>query len=388
VALFSMPGCATRAAHYGSMVDLRDATSTNYAQQVLNAIVGIRDRGELPAFFYIEGSAASWSPNVSGSLAGQVLLGFAGALHLPAFSGNAVTISPGASGGITLNDSFQLNDFGPAALSRVTALYGFLMAPVQVGEAKLPHGALFTVIREAEEPNGFILWTKTNDGRYLGVTKETLWEFYKLTRDVFYWSRHAEPDPQELESAPGLLYAFFIQYPQTEVGLSQAIKDAAKARKAADQAQTDFSHALDNVRALEQEVRKAKGESPMVLTAILQEAYKELGLRLQAMTGAEDQNQQVSTKIQSLQNKITELFGNLQQVLLLIKSMDPAGDSIDLDAILQPLRRRVDGLLAGDPKVIAEVESQRRSGLGLSARDTVDKLYRDRFEALPERFLK
>ena len=85
-----------------------------------------------------------------------------------------------------------------------------------------------------------------------------------------------------------------------------------------------------------------------------------------------------------VQNKITELFGNLQQVLLLIKSMDPAGDSIDLEAILQPLRRRVDGLLAGDPKVVAEVESQRRSGLGLSARDTVDKLYRDRFEALPE----
>jgi hypothetical protein len=105
-----------------------------------------------------------------------------------------------------------MNDFGPAAMARVSAIYAFLTYPIQIGESQLPHGALFTAVREANRPDEFTLWTKTPEGNYLGVTPETQFEFFKLTRDIVYWSRHDTPNPADLESTAGTLYAFFSQY--------------------------------------------------------------------------------------------------------------------------------------------------------------------------------
>ena len=73
----------------------------------------------------------------------------------------------------------------------------------------------------------------------------------------------------------------------------------------------------------------------------------------------------------------------LERAILLIKSMDPQGEAVDVNAIIQPFRKRVDGLMARDPAVIKEVASQLPSRDGLEAQDTVDKLYREQFEALP-----
>ena len=65
---------------------------------------------------------------------------------------------------------------------------------------------------------------------------------------------------------------------------------------------------------------------------------------------------------------------------------DPDGEKIDVEAIVKPFRTRIDGLVSKNADVLREIEFQLPSSNGLKAKDTVDKLYRDREEGLPDRF--
>ena len=64
---FVLSGCAMKKPYYRTLVDLRNESSVNYSQQVLDAIVGVRDRASLPVFFSVEGGNASWVPGYSTS---------------------------------------------------------------------------------------------------------------------------------------------------------------------------------------------------------------------------------------------------------------------------------------------------------------------------------
>jgi hypothetical protein len=377
--LLSLSGCALRAVHNQALLELQEKGSRNYTQQVLDAIVGIRQRSELPTFFYFEGATSAWNPSLTSSISGNITTALGGPA---AVTPDIATIIPSLGASENLSNAVQMNDFGPAAMARVSAIYAFLTYPIQLGESQLPHGALFTAVREANRPDGFTLWTKTPEGNYLGVTPETQFEFFKLTRDIVYWSRHDTPNPADLESTAGTLYAFFSQYPTTELALNDALS-------AADKAKTDFAGALSGysdadkkISQLEQDFRKSK-DNTKVLTLILQEAYKQRELQYSQLGGANSQKNTADAKVAAQRFKIEGLLQQLEQTVSLIKAVDPQGSAIDVAAILRPFRKRVDGLLARDPAIIKEVASQEPSTSGLDARDSVDKLYRDRFEALP-----
>jgi hypothetical protein len=365
--------------HNQALLELQAKGSRNYAQQVLDAIVGIRQRSELPSFFYFEGATSAWNPSLSSSISSNITTALGGPA---AVTPDIATIIPSLGANESLSNAVQMNDFGPAAMSRISAIYAFLSYPIQIGGSRLPHGALFTAVREATTPDEFTLWTKTPGGNYLGITPETQFEFFKLTRDIVYWSRHDTPNPADLESTAGSLYAFFSQYPTTELALNDALT-------AADKAKTDFAGALSGygdadkqVTQLEQEFRKSK-DNARVLTLILREAYKHRELQYNQLGGANSQKNAADARVAAQQFKIEGLLGQLEQTVTLIKNADPQGRAIDIAAILQPFRRRVNGLLARNADIIKEVASQEPSTSGLNARDSVDKLYRDRFEALP-----
>jgi hypothetical protein len=80
------------------------------------------------------------------------------------------------------------------------------------------------------------------------------------------------------------------------------------------------------------------------------------------------------------------ILNNLVATLEMIKSVDPNGDQIDIEAIYQPFDARLKAILARDIETLKEIEFQLPTAAGLNARESFDKLYRDRFEALPQRF--
>lgn len=387
--LWSLSGCALRAVHQQALLEVQERGARNYPQQVLDTIVGIRQRSELPTFFYFEGATSAWNPSLSSSISSNITTALGGPA---AVTPDIATIVPLLGASESLSSAVQMNDFGPAAMSRVSAIYAFLTYPIQIGDSQLPHGALFTTVREASSSDQFTLWTKTSGGNYVGVSSETQFEFFKLTRDIIYWSRLENPNPADLESTAGTLYAFFSQYPTTELALNDALSAVDKAKADFDGALSAYSDADKRVTQLEQDFRKSK-DNARVLTLILQEAYKQRELQYNQLGGADKQKSTANAKVTAQRFKIEGLLQQLEQSASLIKAADPQGSAIDVAAILRPFRKRVDGLLARDPAIIKEVASQEPSTSGLGARDSVDKLYRDRFEALPgtpasERFLR
>ena len=383
VLVMGFSGCALRGSHYRAVLDLRQESSLNYSKEILDAIVGVRERAELPTFFYVEAGHSSWSPSVSGSFGATAHLVEGNLKQLT--GGDSLNLSPSGAINESLSNSIQFNDFGSAAMSRVTAIYAFLCYPIQIGGGILPNGALYTVIREADRPDDFILCTKREKDGYLGVTEETRFEFFEFSRDIIYWSRHFQPDPNDLESAAGNLYAFFAQYPAAEQALSDAIESATKAHSDYDGALSSYIETFKQVQKLEEEFQKSK-DDPKVLTTILTETYQQRMIQYQQLGGANSEKNAKDKNLTAQEQRIEGLLQNLQQTVLLIKSMDPEGDSIDVDAICEPFRKRVEALMARDERAIREVQYQMPSAAGLNAQENTDKLYRDRFESLPGRF--
>lgn len=373
--LLCLNNCVMKQAHYDSMLELSNQASLNYSQQILNAIVGIRENAEMPTLYYVEAGQSSWGKNLSGSMLAQMS---------PPWNTNRTMLQPSGSTGENLNLSLQLNDFGPAAMSRVTAIYVFLCYPIHVGGGRLPNGALYTVVDKSSSPAPFILSTRSKEG-YYGITEETRFEFFKITRDITYWTRHADPKPSDLESAAGLLYSFFAQYPSTEMQLANMVVSASKA-------ETDFEGALDDygnqfkvIAQLVEDAKKA-GANDKIYVELLKDAYAQRDFKYMQMAGAFTDRKNKKNQLQELEQQVFQLLDILKNTVIQIKHVDPQGDLIDVDAILQPFYDRIDGIIHQDQEVLKLVRYQMPSTSSLDAQDSIDKLYRDRFEALPQQF--
>lgn len=368
-------GCALRKEHYGSILDLTQESSINSSQQVLDSIVGLRDKSELPTLYYIESGQSSWSPSYSTSISAAI----------PGLNYSNTNLSKGLSGGESLSSSMQFNDFGPAAMTRVTAMLAFLVFPLDISNQQFPNGSIYTVLRESDNHQDFLLWCKTKENRYLGVTRETQFEFFKLTRDIIYWSRHAEPNPQELESVAGQIYGFFSQYPTTEIALNEAVKKMRQSEKDFNDSQDDYVNFYKSVREIEDQFRQSK-ESHTILKEILAEAYKQQQMKYEILGSANGAKNTAQKNLAAQKQKIEQLIASFRQCLISIQNSDKQVSGVNIDKIIQPFRDRVDGILAQNPDIVKDVEYQMPNTAGIDAKDSVDKLYRDRFEALPDRF--
>jgi hypothetical protein len=116
------------------MVELQSETMDAMTFQMLDAVVAILDRGEIPTFFYIESGGSNWGGNYNASLSAVV--------GLP-FRADNTSFTGSGGGGESVGLSWEINDFGPASMTRVTAIYEYLCYPIHIGNGQLPNGALY-----------------------------------------------------------------------------------------------------------------------------------------------------------------------------------------------------------------------------------------------------
>lgn len=377
-----LTGCAMQGAHYKSILRLHNESAVNYSQQVLDTIASVRDEAKLPVFFRVEGATSSWTPSYDASVSAS--LPVPTGVGTEGFTPKGV-VTPGFGGGETYTNIIQYNDFGSAAMSRIDALFGFLCFPIHFDGLVLPNGTLYTIVDETTSRDHLLLWTKTRNGGYLGVTPVKNENFLKFAHDVTYWTQTASPDPRDLASVTGSMYRFFSEYVPTEVALAKAVLTKPGAQTAVDRSREALQTQQRAFDALKEE-SKMSTTAPAVLQTLLTLERDVVQSRLQAVDKATAQLKQVETDIKFHNSKLQGLFFALQGALSDVKANDPDASDIDIEGIIAKLTKRREILLSGDQQQIEQILAlELPRALGQNARETVDELYRERFESLPLR---
>ena len=369
-----LSGCAMEKKFYNTVLDLRDRQAFNYSQQVLDAIVSVRDRAELPIFFSVEAGQSSWSPNYSLSGGAQFLA--------PPFDARRTNLSSNGSIGETLSNGYQIRDFGPSAMTRLSALYAILCFPLQVGDKVLPNGALKTIVDEADSPAQFLISAKMKNGKYLGVPKEKQQEFLRFAQDVTFWTRVGAPDANDLTSTAGLIYRFSADFASTEMALAKAVATKSYFEGATGTLADKLAKKQQDYDAVVKEAKTSKS-NPAIMKLLVQTKNNELQ---KVMEGDESNKSELKKASTAVRDSTRKLKGSLllfATALTKIKSVDPAAAQINVEEIVKPLQDRADRIAAGN---FADLEVPMPSAVGLGAEDSMDKLYRDRFQFLPQRF--
>ncbi len=385
VCVIALAGCALRRPHYQSLLTLRQETAANYSQQVLDAIVGVQESAQLPVFFKVEGGQSSWSPTYGGSAGLNITEIPLRTVGLAGGHSDQETRSFNFQGSEVLSDSIQFNDFGEAAMNRVSMLFGYLCLQADLPGSVLPNGALYATIGESGSSDDFIIWTRTRKGRYIGVTEKNKYEFLMFSRDVMYWAKAYAPDVADLVSPAGILYRFFVEYPRYETQLAQAVIAKSGAEKALSSAKDALEAKENEYESLKQEAKTSNTAAP-VLQALLQLEHEELKSQHEKVSSISGQLGESSGRIEQIKRDTEALFNLLHQTLTLIKENDPNADLIHPDKSIEMLRDRIARLSEGDFSVLEETGTILPKGSGIDARESTDQLYRERFEALPQQY--
>ncbi|MDP8242483.1 MAG: hypothetical protein P9L94_00270 [Candidatus Hinthialibacter antarcticus] len=375
VCLMMLSGCAMRNAHYKSFLDLRDETSKNYSQQVVDAIVGVREDGTLPVFFSVEAGSSSWAPTISGGLS---------SVMAPPWNTLRTQLSQSANASESMSSAIQFNDFGSAPMSRVNTLYALLCFDYNIGDIQLPNGLLYTVVSEQDDADGLRFARKLKNGNYIGVPDEKREEFLKFAKDVNFWTRHAAPDPKDLNSAAGMVYRFSVEYPESIVALAQALKAKEGAEAGLPAAQQALSAIMADYNKLVDEAKTTKA-NPQVMTTLLTFKREEVQSKAQGAGAVGALIAQSQAAIASNTNNLEGLLKGLRSTLDQVKATDPNAGGIDVTMTINGLNEQITSVMSGDEELIKQFEESTFGG-ALNAQDSVDKLYRDRFESLPTRF--
>lgn len=374
---FVLTGCMMQQTHYKSMSKLRQESATNYSQQVLDTIVDVHDRARLPVFFSVENGSSLWNPSYSGS----------GVALIPMLTVGKTDVSGNLLGGETMSNELQYNDYGSAAMSRVTALYNLLCFPIEVAGVTMPNGTLFTIVDKADVRDHFLLWSKTADGQYLGVTKEKNEKFIHFAHDVIYWTRHATPDLTDLQSTTGKLYRLAVAYEPSEALLIHAVRAKPKIQQALANAQTAYKEAQQVFETLKNEARSSRTNAE-VMTALLKFELDNVQAHAKHVADITVQLRNVETEIAALQDQLKGFLSMLQQALNEIVTYDSDVSDPVVAAIMEHLHKNIDTILTGDPDKIKATESLLLPyAPGYKANEPVDELYRERFESLPAKLM-
>src|SRR5437870_4952375 len=145
-----LTGCVFQGMHYKSLPELREATSSNYSQQVLVTTVGACEEARLPAFFNVENSLSIWSPSINGTAQAMI----------PGLVVGNTNVTGGLSGTDTLSNQIQYNNFSAPAMTRVAALYSLLCFELRYATIAFPNGTFSTAMDKADSPEHLVLRTK------------------------------------------------------------------------------------------------------------------------------------------------------------------------------------------------------------------------------------
>lgn len=371
-----LTGCVFQRVHYKSFKELREESASNYSQQVLEAVVGVCDEARLPAFFRVEAGFSTWTPSYSGSASAVI----------PTLMVGQTNVTGSVGGGEALTNQIQYNDFGSAGMTRVTALYSLLCFTIRYGNVVLPNGTFHTVVEKASSREPFLIWAKRRNGEYIGVTPAKSEQFLQFAHDVTYWTLHATPDLRDLTSTTGKFYRFSTEY-------NTVVSNLVHARLSRFKAEEAMARALEALKAKQQAFEALKAEAktspvnPIVLQGLLQLENQELQTYVQTLAKSAADLDKLDSEIQNNTGALGELVGLLESILGDLKRFDPDLATLDTDAILTVFRKSIEIFLTGDRQQLEAVRVlMRPSVAGHRAQESVDKLYRERFEALPQSF--
>ena len=376
IVLFSLSGCAMKEVYNQSFLDLRENTSTNYSQQIVDVIVDLRQDAKLPVFFSIEAGNAVWSPRIGGGLD----------VAIPGpWNSRTTGLAPSLNGSDSANNSIQFNDFGSAAMIRINSLYEFLCFPFKFGDVYLSNGTLFACVSEADSNENLHSARKLKNGKFLGVPSEKKVQFLAFASEVTYWSQNANPSLDDLRSAAGVFYRFSIDYiPNLQKAINsltqvnQMEKDLPGAKKEYQIAKDKFDEFLNN--------SQNSTANPDILKKIVETKQADVtnkGEAVQSMESAIAAQKAIHSKSVVL---LEQLKNSVQSVLTDLIEVDPDVKEENVKSTIVAIQSQINRAKKADMKVLSELKPSMIRGVGLDASESLDALYRERFESLPQRF--
>jgi len=371
-----LTGCVFQRAHYKSLLELREESAINYSRQVLETIVGVCDEARLPVFFSVEAGVSHWTPSYSSSATAA----------FPALALGYLGVTGTLGGGEALSNQLQYNDFGAAAMTRVTALYGLLCFAIRHDQSALPNGTLYTAVDQADSRDNFLLWAQRRNGRYLGVSPAKREQFLKFAHDVTYWTQHATPDLRDLISTTGRLYRFSIEFHTAVTNLITSRLARFKTEEAAAQVQEALKAKQQALNALKEEARTSKLD-PVVLRALLDVEIQELKALAEAVTKLSGALDKLDSDARTNAAALRELTTLYEGIVAELKRDDPDLAGVDTEPVIAAFRKSIESIMTADREQLQALQVPGLpSAAGHKAQDPVDKLYRQRFEDLPPSF--
>lgn len=373
---FLLAGCAFKVPHNKSMLEIRNETARNYSQQVLDAIAGVHERAELPLFFTVEAGSSTWSPSFTGSMGGSIT---------PPWNTNQEFITPSFSQTDRLSDFVQYNDFGSAPMTRVIAIFRFLCYPFNLNTQDFPNGSLYTIVDIRNSKESFVISTKLNDGRYLGVTQDKQINFMNFVNDVMFWTRHDIPDPKDLQSYPGVLYKLSTEYVGLLNKTIQAVQlrnkiqpTISKTQEALAQKQKEYDSFVETALNSEQ--------NDAILKTAADHKYEQLNKIKDGLSVISGKLKQAELDIKNNSTQLLILLADLDNLIDNIEKNDPEVTNVNMKMISGTFREQLEKLLGGDEETIRQLQSALPEAAGLKAGESSDDRYRERFESLPQQF--
>ncbi len=376
ILVFSLSGCAMKKVYVQSFLELRGNASTNYSQQVIDVIVDLRQDAKLPVFFSIEAGNAVWSPRVTGSLVANI----------PGpWNSRTTGLAPSFEGSDSANNSIQFNDYGSAAMIRINSLYEFLCFPFKFGDVYLSHGTLYACVSESDSSENLHSVRKLKNGKFLGVPTEKKAQFLAFASEVTYWSQNANPSLDDLRSAAGVFYRFSIDYIPTLQSAIQSLILVNETKKGLPDAQKAYASARSKFDSFLIDSQTSTA-NPDILKKIVETKQADLtskGEALQGMLNTISTNKAVHSK--SL-HKLEDLKNSIQSVFIDLVEFDPDVKEEDVKSTMAEIQSQINRAGQGDMKILSELKPSMMRGVGLDANESLDELYRERFESLPQRF--
>lgn len=371
-----LQSCTMQKIYSKSFLDLRDKTATNYTQQVVDVIAGLKDNATLPVFIMMEGGNSTWNPGVTGNIASTI----------PGpWNSRTTGFGTGVQGTDTASNAVQFNDYGSASMLRINSLYEYLCFPYKFGEVVFPHGTLYACASEADTDKGLFFAKKLHNGKYLGIPPEKKAEFLTFASEVTYWSQHANPDLKDLRSSPGVFYRFSIEYYPAISGLLTNVQTKNKLLENLKTATADVQATGQDLNSLFKK-NTVSHTSPVVVAKIMQLKQDQLKAKVESMMNLQSNLAKLGLDIRQFTNSLDALFRLTEETLRKVPSYEPTVSAEAIENTLQKISEQIKKAKSGDASVLDELTPSINQGKGLSAEESMEKLYHQQFESLPMRY--
>jgi len=126
--------------------------------------------------------------------------------------------------------------------------------------------------------------------------------------------------------------------------------------------------------------------SPGILEKILNVKKEVLQAQMTSVQGLQAQIQSMRTENATNKKTLYDLESLISAALLDLQAVDLTVNEVNVNSTLEKMERQIRKAEQGDVSILEEIKASRSRGVGLDAVESMDKLYRERFESLPMRY--